>query len=300
MPPSAPGRRLGPAPSPLHLLSRIPSHPLRSYRRHPLSPSASRRRPRSLHRAVASAFIVPGPRPPPRGPPRPFLFPAGSSSSGRPSRPSSYIANHTYVQTRYILLTAPGLTIVILLLIFAASPRTGRILYIAALAAALAVSLVEARPFIRNKEFNCQITQDLASLYATASRRTRPLPLTPSARSPSPPSTPSSTSAESLAQGPSRSSPFRPRPCCSGPAPRARNTTSPVFSPCPKPPSYTPATSGSLPGQSTPRSIPHPPQSTSGSSLPPPPPTAERSLSFPFVILAGAQPRRELSFCPWA
>jgi hypothetical protein len=73
-----------------------------------------------------------------------------------------YIANHTYVQTRYILLTAPGITIVILLLALSLSQRAGRVLYIAALAAALAVSLVYARPFIRNKAIDCLVTQDLA------------------------------------------------------------------------------------------------------------------------------------------
>jgi len=73
-----------------------------------------------------------------------------------------YIADHTYVQTRYILLTAPGITIVILLLALSLSQRAGRVLYIAALAAALAVSLVYARPFIRNKAIDCLVTQDLA------------------------------------------------------------------------------------------------------------------------------------------
>jgi hypothetical protein len=73
-----------------------------------------------------------------------------------------YIANHTYVQTRYILITAPGLTLVILLLALTVSPRSGRILYLVALAAALAVSMVNARLFIRNKALNCQTTQDLA------------------------------------------------------------------------------------------------------------------------------------------
>jgi hypothetical protein len=125
-----------------------------------LRPSAVRR---SLHTAVASAFRSPA-------------GPASAAALLTPNLPLAgwifllwpsiatlfYITNHTYVQTRYILLTAPGLTIVILLLAFAASPRTGRVLYLAALAAALAVSLVGARPFIRNKNFNCQITQDLA------------------------------------------------------------------------------------------------------------------------------------------
>jgi hypothetical protein len=125
-----------------------------------LRPSAVRR---SLHNAVASAF--------PSLTKPTFATPAQTSSLPLagwifllwPSIATLfYVTNHTYVQTRYILLTAPGLTIVILLLAFAASPRTARILYLAALAAALTVSLVDARPFIRNKIINCQITQDLA------------------------------------------------------------------------------------------------------------------------------------------
>ena len=125
-----------------------------------LRPAAVRH---SLHRAVASALRSP-------------TESSTAASLQPPSLPFAgwifllwpliatlfYIANHTYVQTRYILLTAPGLTIVIVLLALAAVPRTGRILYLAALAAALAVSLLQTRPFIRNKELNCQISQDLA------------------------------------------------------------------------------------------------------------------------------------------
>jgi hypothetical protein len=73
-----------------------------------------------------------------------------------------YIADHTYVQTRYILVTAPALTIVIMALFLRASGRTGRIVYAASLAAALIVSVVTTRPFIRNKAINCQVTQDFA------------------------------------------------------------------------------------------------------------------------------------------
>jgi hypothetical protein len=73
-----------------------------------------------------------------------------------------YIGDHTYVQTRYILVTAPALTIVILALFLQASGRTGRVVYIASLAAALVVSLVTTRPFIRNKAINCQVTQGFA------------------------------------------------------------------------------------------------------------------------------------------
>jgi len=73
-----------------------------------------------------------------------------------------YIANHTYVQTRYILVTAPGLTIVILLLALRASQLAGRIVYVVALAAGLATSLIVTRPFIRNKAVNCEASRQLA------------------------------------------------------------------------------------------------------------------------------------------
>jgi hypothetical protein len=73
-----------------------------------------------------------------------------------------YIADHSYVQTRYILVTAPGLTVVIVLLALAASRRTGGIVYAAALLGSLALSLVTVRPFLRNKGTNCQATQEIA------------------------------------------------------------------------------------------------------------------------------------------
>lgn len=73
-----------------------------------------------------------------------------------------YLADHSYVQTRYILATAPGLTVVILLLVLRGWPRTGRVLYVAALVAALAVSTMITRPFIRNKALNCLTQQDFA------------------------------------------------------------------------------------------------------------------------------------------
>jgi hypothetical protein len=73
-----------------------------------------------------------------------------------------YIANHTYVQTRYILVTAPGLTVVILAATFAASRRAGRIVYVLALLVAAASSILIVRPFLRNKAYNCQTDRDLA------------------------------------------------------------------------------------------------------------------------------------------
>lgn len=80
---------------------------------------------------------------------------------------SFYIANHTYVQTRYILASAPGLSIVILALAFAASLRAGRIATAATLVAAIGVSLVIARPFVRNKGINCDAVRDLAMYIRT-------------------------------------------------------------------------------------------------------------------------------------
>jgi hypothetical protein len=73
-----------------------------------------------------------------------------------------YIANHTYVQTRYILVTAPALTIVAMFFALAISRRIYRAVYAIALLAALAVSLVTVRPFLRNKGLDDQATQALA------------------------------------------------------------------------------------------------------------------------------------------
>ena len=73
-----------------------------------------------------------------------------------------YIANHTYVQTRYILVTAPGLTVVILAATFAASRRAGRTVYVLALLLAAASSILIVRPFLRNKALNCLAIRDLA------------------------------------------------------------------------------------------------------------------------------------------
>jgi hypothetical protein len=125
-----------------------------------LRPAAVRR---SLQHAVASAFARPsGPTPtestPTRGLPLAgwifLLWPLIATLF--------YIANHTYVQTRYVLVTAPGLTLVILVLALQSAPRTARLLYLAALAASLAVSVITVRPFIRNKAIDCQTTKDLA------------------------------------------------------------------------------------------------------------------------------------------
>ena len=73
-----------------------------------------------------------------------------------------YLANHTYVQTRYILITAPGLTAVIFAQALRLWPRIERWLYSAALAAALVVSIVVVVPFLRNKAGNCETSRQLA------------------------------------------------------------------------------------------------------------------------------------------
>jgi len=73
-----------------------------------------------------------------------------------------YVVNHTYVQTRYVLVTAPGATTIVAALAWMASRRIGRIVYAVGLVAALFVSLAIARPLVRNKGINCQISRDLA------------------------------------------------------------------------------------------------------------------------------------------
>jgi len=73
-----------------------------------------------------------------------------------------YLANHTYVQTRYIYITAPGLSIVILGLALSLWPRRGRLIYVAALAAGAAVSIAIVVPFLRNKSQNCDAVRQMA------------------------------------------------------------------------------------------------------------------------------------------
>jgi hypothetical protein len=116
---------------------------------------------RSLRNAVASAFARPsGPTPAQTTSSLPLagwiflLWPLIATLF--------YILNHTYVQTRYILVTAPALILIILLLTLQAAPRTARAVYALALAASLAVSVLTVRPFIRNKAIECQTTKDLA------------------------------------------------------------------------------------------------------------------------------------------
>jgi hypothetical protein len=73
-----------------------------------------------------------------------------------------YIVNHTYVQTRYILVPAPGLIIVILVQCFRFSKLGGRAVYGLALIGAIGVSGIVVHPLIRNKGLNCIASQDLA------------------------------------------------------------------------------------------------------------------------------------------
>ncbi len=73
-----------------------------------------------------------------------------------------YVANHTYVQTRYVLITAPGTSIVILALALSLWPRCGRIFYAITMAAAVGVSLVVVVPFVRNKAAACEAVRQIA------------------------------------------------------------------------------------------------------------------------------------------
>ena len=122
-----------------------------------LRPAAVRR---SLQNAVSAAFNPPTPT---AAQPSPSLPLAGWIFLLWPLIATLfYIANHTHVQTRYILVTAPALTLVILLLALQAAPFAARAVYGLALAASLAVSVLTVRPFIRNKAIDCQTSKDLA------------------------------------------------------------------------------------------------------------------------------------------
>ena len=62
-----------------------------------------------------------------------------------------YLANHTWVQTRYIFVTASGLTITVLAIVFLAAPRWTRLVTAATALVALGVSAVVTWPFVGNK-----------------------------------------------------------------------------------------------------------------------------------------------------
>ncbi len=122
---------------------------------------------RSLYRAIASSLAKN---------PTDFAAEAAGQQASRPTLPAAawifvlwtliatvfYLANHTYVQTRYIFITFPGITIIVLALAFSRWPRCKRWVYGGAIAHALVVSLVIVVPLIRNKAANCGAMAQLA------------------------------------------------------------------------------------------------------------------------------------------
>jgi hypothetical protein len=62
-----------------------------------------------------------------------------------------YIVNHTYVQTRYVFVSAVGLSVVVLAALFSLSHRIYRVALIACLVFAAVISVFSVWPFIRNK-----------------------------------------------------------------------------------------------------------------------------------------------------
>ena len=261
---------LRPPPSPLRLLARLPPHPLRPPRRHPLSPPASRRRPplpAKRRRLCLRASLRPHSRRVARPPPA-FPSPAGSSSSGPRSRPSS--TSPTTPTSRPVTSWSP----------LPASPSSSWFSPSSPRRAPPASSTSPpsphpspsacspSAPWSATKQSTVRPVKTSPSSSTTTSRPARPSWTTPSERSPSSPSIPSSTPAESPVPTSSPTSAPHPRPCCSGRAPRVRSTGS-AIAPPPTPSSSTPSTRGSPLGPSTPRSTPPPAASNSGSSPPP-------------------------------
>jgi hypothetical protein len=75
-----------------------------------------------------------------------------------------YIVNHTYVQTRYVLVLAPPLMLAILILIFSFNQRwLARTAYLAAAIGAAVTSIAIARPFISNKVEWVSSSRDLSA-----------------------------------------------------------------------------------------------------------------------------------------
>jgi len=74
-----------------------------------------------------------------------------------------YVANHTFVQTRYIFVTAPVLTVALLALAYLRWPAVYRGLLALTLGFGLVVSLIATRPLVRNK---VQINATSAELAA--------------------------------------------------------------------------------------------------------------------------------------
>jgi len=76
-----------------------------------------------------------------------------------------YVVNHTYIQTRYILVSATGLAIVVMASILLISLRAYRLALVAALALAATVSLVSVWPFIRNKNIYVEVVRQQALFF---------------------------------------------------------------------------------------------------------------------------------------
>ena len=74
-----------------------------------------------------------------------------------------YVGDHTYVQTRYVLVPAFGLTVVVMAVALRRWPRREVMLYSAPMVAALCVSLAVVAPLIRNKAQNCATGERIAA-----------------------------------------------------------------------------------------------------------------------------------------
>jgi hypothetical protein len=74
-----------------------------------------------------------------------------------------YVANHTYVQTRYIFITAPGLTVALLALACLRWPGVYKPLLTVALAYGAVVSVTTTRPLVANKVVIDRIYAELAA-----------------------------------------------------------------------------------------------------------------------------------------
>ena len=86
-----------------------------------------------------------------------------------------YLANHTYVQTRYVFITFPALSVIVLALGFSVWPRNKRWLYTGAMVPALALSLLLVVPLIRNKVENGRAMSQLARFMQKSVPRDAPV-----------------------------------------------------------------------------------------------------------------------------
>jgi hypothetical protein len=79
-----------------------------------------------------------------------------------------YIADHTYVQTRYIFVSAPGLLFALLAVNYRRFPRwTYQAAFGVALIAGVAISVLTVWPFIRNKTIGDQAIAQVATFIRT-------------------------------------------------------------------------------------------------------------------------------------